>query len=69
MKAGLKIIFMGTPDFAKGVLQEILESTHEVLAVVTAPDRPAGRGQKAKEKFCKALCREKMIFLFFSLKN
>jgi methionyl-tRNA formyltransferase len=53
MKAGLKIIFMGTPDFAKGVLQEILESTHEVLAVVTAPDRPAGRGQKLRKSAVK----------------
>ena len=53
MKAGLKIIFMGTPDFAKGVLQEILESTHEVLAVVTAPDRPAGRGQKLRKSSVK----------------
>ena len=41
-----KIIFMGTPDFAVASLKEILSQGIEVAAVVTAPDRPAGRGQK-----------------------
>lgn len=53
MKPGLKIIFMGTPDFAKGVLQEIINSVNEVVAVVTAPDRPAGRGQKIRKSAVK----------------
>lgn len=43
----MKIVFMGTPDFAVGSLQAIAESgKHEVLAVVTQPDRPKGRGNK-----------------------
>lgn len=54
MSKGLRIIFMGTPEFAQGVLQQILESKHQVLAVVTAPDRPAGRGQKIKKSAVKA---------------
>lgn len=42
----LKIVFMGTPQFAVGVLKNILENEFEVVGVVTAPDKPAGRGQK-----------------------
>ena len=41
-----KIVFMGTPDFAVESLKQILDAGIEVGAVVTAPDRPAGRGQK-----------------------
>ena len=43
-----KIVFMGTPDFAVASLSKIIESGIEVAAVVTAPDRPAGRGQKLR---------------------
>lgn len=42
----MRIVFMGTPDFAVASLEKIIESGQEVVAVVTAPDRPAGRGQK-----------------------
>ncbi|MBX7151249.1 methionyl-tRNA formyltransferase [bacterium] len=42
----MKIIFMGTADFAVPCLQKLYESHHQVLAVVTAPDLPRGRGQK-----------------------
>lgn len=45
MSGQLRIIFMGTPDFAVHSLQALLNSSHTVVAVVTAPDRPAGRGQ------------------------
>lgn len=44
IKKKLKIVFMGTPFFAVPSLQKIVESSHEVVAVVTAPDKPAGRG-------------------------
>ncbi|MFD1550553.1 methionyl-tRNA formyltransferase [Putridiphycobacter roseus] len=43
-----KVIFMGTPDFAVASLKSLIETGIDVLAVVTAPDRPAGRGQKLK---------------------
>lgn len=39
---------MGTPDFAVGILSSILKSNFEIAAVITAPDKPAGRGQKLK---------------------
>lgn len=42
----LRIVFMGTPDFATGILDAILEQDYQVVGVVTAPDKPAGRGQK-----------------------
>lgn len=42
----LKIVFMGTPDFAKESLQAIDKAGHEILAVVTNPDKPKGRGMK-----------------------
>lgn len=42
----MKIIFAGTPDFAATALQALLDSEHEVSAVYTQPDRPAGRGRK-----------------------
>lgn len=42
----LRIVFAGTPDFARASLDALLASRHRVLAVYTQPDRPAGRGQK-----------------------
>ena len=41
----MRVIFMGTPDFAVGTLQALLQSEHEVVAVVTQPDKPKGRGK------------------------
>ena len=41
----MRIVFMGTPDFAVPVLQSLINSRHEVVAVVTQPDRPKGRGK------------------------
>ena len=42
----LRIVFMGTPDFAVGVLDAINKNNYEIVGVITAPDKPAGRGQK-----------------------
>ncbi len=42
----LRIVFAGTPPFAAGILQALLRSEHEVVAVYTQPDRPAGRGKQ-----------------------
>ncbi len=49
----LRIVFMGTPDFAVGSLKHILEAGLNVVGVITAPDRPAGRGQKLQESAVK----------------
>lgn len=42
----MKIVFMGTPDFAVGALDAIVEAGHQVTAVVTQPDKPKGRGKE-----------------------
>ncbi len=42
----MNIIFMGTPDFAAESLKAIIEKGHNIMAVVTNPDRPKGRGMK-----------------------
>ncbi|MDI6046458.1 methionyl-tRNA formyltransferase [Flavobacterium yafengii] len=44
----LRIVFMGTPEFAVGILDTILKNNYEVVGVITAADKPAGRGQKLK---------------------
>ncbi|WP_421199217.1 methionyl-tRNA formyltransferase [Aeromonas enteropelogenes] len=51
----LKLIFAGTPDFAARHLAALLSSDHEVVAVYTQPDKPAGRGQKLTASPVKAL--------------
>ena len=42
----MRVIFMGTPDFAVPTLDALVEAGHEIVAVVAQPDRPKGRGQK-----------------------
>jgi len=42
----LRVVFMGTPDFAAPALQKLIERGEDILAVVTQPDRPKGRGQQ-----------------------
>lgn len=49
----MRIIFMGTPDFAVASLAALLQAGEEVVAVVTTPDKPAGRGQKMHESAVK----------------
>lgn len=44
----MRVVFMGTPEFAVTILDRIQQAGHEVAAVVTTPDKPAGRGQKMK---------------------
>lgn len=44
----MRVVFMGTPDFAVGALEAIVEAGHEVTAVVTQPDKPKGRGKEVQ---------------------
>lgn len=55
----LRIVFMGTPDFAVGILEAILQHHYEVVAVITAPDKPAGRGQKLNTSAVKEFALQK----------
>ncbi|ARS42999.1 methionyl-tRNA formyltransferase [Sphingobacteriaceae bacterium GW460-11-11-14-LB5] len=57
----MKIVFMGTPDFAVASLDAIVQANFDVVAVVTAPDKPAGRGQKLNESAVKKYAVEKGI--------
>ena len=41
----MRVVFMGTPDFAVGTLEALIEAGHEVIGVVTQPDKPKGRGK------------------------
>jgi len=60
----LNIIFMGTPDFAKESLQCITEAGHNILAVVTNPDKPKGRGMKLISSPVKEYALEKGICVY-----
>ena len=42
----MRIVFMGTPDFSVPVLETLIDSCHQVAAVVTQPDKPKGRGKE-----------------------
>ena len=49
----LRIVYMGTPDFAVMPLQRLVEEGYNIVGVVTTPDKPAGRGLKVQESAVK----------------
>ena len=49
----LRIVFMGTPDFAVTILKHLVEHSYKVVGVITASDKPAGRGRKLNESAVK----------------
>lgn len=59
----LRIIFMGTPEFAVGILDTIIKNKYEVVGVITAADKPAGRGQKIKYSAVKEYALENNLNL------
>ncbi|CAM4269726.1 methionyl-tRNA formyltransferase [Pseudoalteromonas byunsanensis] len=58
MTKSLRIVFAGTPDFAARHLSALINSSHQVVAVYSTPDRPAGRGKKLKASEVKTLALE-----------
>ena len=60
----MKIVFMGTPDFAKESLETLYNAKYEILAVVTNPDRPKGRGMKMIASPVKEFALEKGIKIY-----
>ena len=54
----LRIVFMGTPEFAVASLKRLVEEGYNIVAVVTTPDKPAGRGQKIHESDVKVAAKE-----------
>ncbi len=59
----LRIVFMGTPEFAVGILDAILKANYDVVGVITAVDKPAGRGQKIKYSAVKEYALENNLRL------
>lgn len=59
----LRIVFMGTPEFAVGILDTILKKNYEIVGVITAADKPAGRGQKIKYSAVKEYAIENNLML------
>ena len=60
----MKIVFMGTPDFAKESLEAIYNKGHEILAVVTKEDKQQGRGMKVIQTPVKQFAIEKKLIIY-----
>lgn len=60
----MRVIFMGTPDFAVPSLEQLLRHGHEVCAVYTQPDKPKGRGHKLQPPPVKELALRHNIPVF-----
>lgn len=60
----MKIVFMGTPDFAKESLEALYNNGYEILAVVTNPDKPKGRGMKMVASPVKEFALEKGLKIY-----
>ena len=60
----MRIVFMGTPDFAKESLEALYNANHEIVAVVTNPDRPKGRGMKMIATPVKEFAESKNLQVF-----
>ncbi len=63
-----RVIFMGTPDFAAQSLKNLYEAGHEIIAVVTNPDKPKGRGMKMIASPVKTYALEKGLSVYQPLK-
>lgn len=59
----LRIVFMGTPEFAVGILDTIYQHDYDIVGVITAADKPAGRGQQIKYSAVKEYALEKGLHL------
>src|SRR6185312_13501597 len=57
----MKLIFMGTPEFAVPSLNKLYEAGYDIVAVVTAPDKPAGRGMQLTESAVKKYAVQKKL--------
>ncbi|MBQ0786847.1 MAG: methionyl-tRNA formyltransferase [Oceanihabitans sp.] len=59
----LRIVFMGTPDFAVATLQTLVENKYNIVGVITAPDKPAGRGRKLNESAVKEYAKSQDLHI------
>ena len=67
----VRIVFMGTPDFAVGILKSLLDHKFSVVGVITAPDKPKGRGRKLSQSAVKifAVAQQLLVLQPKNLKN
>lgn len=63
LKRDLRIVFMGTPDFAVPSLDILVQNNYDVVGVITAPDKPAGRGQQLQQSAVKKYAVEKGLHI------
>ena len=59
----MRIVFMGTPDFAVASLDALVKAGFDIVGVITAPDKPAGRGQKIQECAVKKYALEHHLYI------
>ncbi|MEJ7692694.1 methionyl-tRNA formyltransferase, partial [Daejeonella sp.] len=64
----MKIVFMGTPDFAVASLKALVDNGFNIVGVITAPDKPAGRGQKINESAVKKYAVEHGLYILQPVK-
>ena len=57
----LRIVFMGTPGFAVTILKTLVENQYNIVGVITAPDKPAGRGRKLNESAVKQYAKSQNL--------
>ncbi len=63
MSKSLRIVFMGTPEFAVPMLDALVNSHHHIVGVITAPDKPAGRGMQFQQSDVKKYAVEKGLYI------
>ena len=59
----LRIVFMGTPEFAVATLDKLVQKGYQVVGVITAPDKPAGRGRKIHESSVKQYAKKAGLYI------
>ena len=60
-KDELRIVFMGTPEFAVTILDKLVQNDYNIVGVITSPDKPAGRGRKINKSAVKVYAEEKLL--------
>jgi len=66
VKGDLRIIFMGTPEFAVGTLHALVEGGYNVVAVVTQPDKPVGRHASVLHAPAVRFMHRNTVFLYYN---
>ena len=67
--SGTRVVFMGTPDFAVASLDALIKAGFTIVGVITAPDKPAGRGMRINESAVKKYAVKHGVIIIFTNKN